>query len=148
MQIIDDRGEPISSKSGTRGLMLFFWKKPVEPFEKEKKKSRICSTSSRYQYGYDLPVFRGGCMQRCAVIGVLCLGLKLAVGPKSKKSLLEDRKQALNTGIETIEDVIKGEIFKTLLRRRAKQYVQKLVGAKTELKRKTTPKKFFWKGCC
>ena len=52
-----------------------------------------------------------------------------------------DRKKALNNSTETTEVVIKEQIFKTWLKRRAKQYVQKLVGAKTELKQKTKPKK-------
>ena len=81
------------------GLMLFFWKTLVEFFEEEKKRSRVCSTSSRYQYGYNLPVFIGGFMRRCAVIGELFLGLKLAVDSKLKKSLLENRNQALNAEI-------------------------------------------------
>ena len=57
---------------------LFFWKKPVEVSEEEKKKSRVCAISSRYKYEYDLPVFTSGFMQRCAVIeGLNFLGLKL-----------------------------------------------------------------------
>ena len=49
--------------------------------------------------------------------------------------------QTIKTGIETIGDMIKGEGLKISLKRRAKQHIQELVAAKTNIKRKTNQEK-------
>ena len=60
-----------------------------------------------------------------------------AIDVKLKHSFSEVGKQALKTVKRTNEDVIKGQVLKTLLKRKAKQNIQQMVVAKTNIKKKS-----------
>ena len=59
------------------------------------------------------------------------------IDAKWKHSFSEVGKQALKTVKRTIGDVIKGKGLKTLLKRKAKQNIQQMVVAKTNIKKKS-----------
>lgn len=59
------------------------------------------------------------------------------IDAKLKHSFSEVGKQALKTVKRTIGDVIKGKGLKTLLKRKAKQNIQQMVVAKTNIKKKS-----------
>ena len=69
------------------------------------------------------------------------------IDAKWKHSFSEVGKQALKTVKRTIEDVIKGQVLKTLLKRKAKQNIQQMVVAKTNIKKKSNTKKIYFKKC-
>ena len=70
-----------------------------------------------------------------------------AIDVKLKHSFSEVGKQALKTVKRTIGDVIKGKGLKTLLKRKAKQNIQQMVVAKTNIKKKSNTKKIYFKKC-
>ena len=70
-----------------------------------------------------------------------------AIEAKLKHSFSEVGKQSLKTVKRTIGDVIKGQGLKTLLKRKAKQNIQQMVVAKTNMKKKSNAKKIYFQKC-
>ena len=78
---------------------------------------------------YQLPVFKGAAGQRAYGIGGIFKGLTKTFAPVVKNGLLKLGKQALQSGVQVLYDVSRGEDVKATIKRRAVE------GAKTMTKK-------------
>ena len=99
------------------------------------------SSPSYYQIGSGLPAFRGSAMQKRYGLGGIFKGITRSVAPKLKQDLAYVGKQALKTGLESLEDVAAGGNLKSSLKRRARQNLYEIFNTKVPIKRKVTEKK-------
>ena len=84
-------------------------------------------TRSYYQFGGNLPAFRGPALQKGYGLGGLFKGLVRTLAPALKQGLISVGKRALQTGTEVLNDYVQGGDLKTSIKRRAKQNVNDLI---------------------
>ena len=93
-----------------------------------------------HQHGSGLPVFRGGVMQKGYGLGGLFKGMLRTVTPHLKRGLAEVGKQVLKNGVRVMEDVAKGENFKSAAKKRAKEGVDDVINSVINKKAKKSNK--------
>ena len=75
---------------------------------------------------YQLPAFKDAACQRGYGIGGIFKGLGRTFAPVVEKGLLSLRKQALQSGVQVLDDISRGEDVKVAIKRRAVEEAKKM----------------------